>query len=84
MPNTTTALRYRDRIIEVLKELLEHREDLKEIGIDMRSKGFTDVEIAGVRLAAKRALWDEKQREQQEAIGQYALQLESEPAEAAD
>jgi hypothetical protein len=74
--NTTIAIAYRNRMVVILKKMLEHREDVKELRLDMRKKGFSDIEIAGVRLAATRALWDQKRRERLEAIGQYALALE--------
>lgn len=80
--NAATAIVYRDRIIE----LLQGREDIKEITGEMRSKGATEIEIAGIRQAAARALWDQKRRQRVEAIGQYVLQLETETAipQAAD
>jgi uncharacterized protein (UPF0335 family) len=73
---TREDVRYRDRIAEMLREIGDRREDIKEIYTEMRANGFTDIQIAGVRESAKRALWDQKKRARQEAIGQYVLQLE--------
>jgi uncharacterized protein (UPF0335 family) len=75
--NTTTAIGYRDRIILLLQEIAERREDIREICTEMRSRGLSDVEIAAVRTAASKALWDQRKRERQETIGQYLLQLET-------
>jgi uncharacterized protein (UPF0335 family) len=69
-------IRYRDRIAEMLREIADRRDDIKEIVTEMRANGFTDIQIAGVREAARRALWDDKKRKRHELIGQYVLQLE--------
>ena len=75
--NATTAIEYRDRIILLLQEIAERREDIREICTEMRARGLSDVEIAAVRTAASKALWNQRKRERQEAIGQLVLDLEA-------
>jgi uncharacterized protein (UPF0335 family) len=75
--NANVAIEYRDRIISLLREIADRREDIREICTEMRSRGLSDVEIAAVRTVATRALWDRKKRKRQEVIGQLVLQLET-------
>jgi hypothetical protein len=67
---------YLDRAKALWKEVLERREDFKELSLEMKSNGLSATQIAAVNKAAKRAFWDEKQREREEVIAQLVAQLE--------
>jgi uncharacterized protein (UPF0335 family) len=74
---TVTAIGYRDRIAELLREIADRNEDIREIRTEIRSRGLSDIEIAAVLKSARRVLLDIRRRERQDAIGQYVLQLEA-------
>ena len=78
--NTSDTASYRDRMIPVLQEIADRREDLREIAVEMRTRGFTDIEISAAQEAARKALWDDAKRTKREAIQQLVLELELPPA----
>jgi hypothetical protein len=69
-------LEYLDRARAAWKEVLERREDFKELSLEMKAAGLSAIQIAAVNQAAKRAFVDEKQREREDAIAQLVAQLE--------
>jgi uncharacterized protein (UPF0335 family) len=82
--STAALIAYRNRMIALLQEIADRKEDIREIRTEMRAAGFSDIEIAGTYENASQTFWDQSKRDRREAIGQLVLQLETavkEPAE---
>jgi uncharacterized protein (UPF0335 family) len=69
------ALRFRERLVNLENEKRTLSEDIRDLVTEMKSAGLTPVEIAGVKLAAKRALEEDAKRQKRESIEEFAASL---------
>ena len=73
----TTHIRYRNRAAAIIKQILEYKEDLKELKMEMKHAGVDEIQIVAIERAAKRMFWDDKRRQREEVIGQLVLELQA-------
>ena len=75
---------YRDRILNLETAKRAAAEDIKEVKVEMKSGGYTDIQIGGVLKSVKRSLTSAAKRAREKAIeneaDQYDLFLGDEAA----
>ena len=76
MSNTDErAVKFRERLINLETEKRGLAEDIKELGVEMKSAGLTTIEISGIKLAVKRHFETADKRIRREAIEDVAESL---------
>lgn len=69
------AASYKDRLIRLETERRERSDDIKYLLAEARAAGLLKEEIAGIKLAAKRAFETQEKRQFRESVEEIAAAL---------